>query len=88
MLLSKATNVHARFSQYLFVFVTLYPFEGVLDKYSEFIDKFIEQAVSNANSETRLNGSHHHHGHNLCHPNISSEKSVCNTPNKIDDDDE
>jgi hypothetical protein len=56
MLLSKATNVHARFSQYLFVFVTLYPFEGVLDKNSEFIDKFIEQAVSNANSETRLNG--------------------------------
>ena len=54
MLLSKATNVHARFSQYLFVFVTLYPFEGVLDKNSEFIDKFIEQAVSNANSETRL----------------------------------
>ena len=29
---------------------------GVLDKNSEFIDKFIEQAVSNANSETRLNG--------------------------------
>ena len=32
MINSKSTLVHAKMSQYLFVLVTLYPFEGVLDK--------------------------------------------------------
>lgn len=53
---SKSTTVHAKMSQYLFVLVSLYPFEGVLDKNSAHIDSFILQCVADANSEARLNG--------------------------------
>ena len=38
---SKATMVHARMSQYLFVLVTIYPLEGVLDKNATTIDQYI-----------------------------------------------
>ena len=41
MLGSKSTVVHAKMSQYLFVFVSMYPFEGVLDKHSSTVDTFV-----------------------------------------------
>ena len=53
---SKSTTVHAKMSQYLFVLVSLYPFEGVLDKNAAHVDSFILQCVSDANGEARLNG--------------------------------
>ena len=53
---SKSTSVHAKMSQYLFVLVTLYPFEEVLEKHSNMIDTFIQQCVTDANSEARANG--------------------------------
>ena len=42
MKLSKSPVVHARMSQYIFVLVTLYPFEGVLDKNAEYVDLYIK----------------------------------------------
>ena len=56
MLNSKATIVHAKMSQYLFVLVSLYPFDGVLDRNATHIDSYILQCVSDANGECRLNG--------------------------------
>jgi len=50
---SKSPIVHAKMSQYLFVLVTLYPFDGVLDKNSQHIDAYIKQCVGDANSEAR-----------------------------------
>jgi hypothetical protein len=41
MMGSKSTVVHAKMSQYLFVLVSMYPFEGVLDKHASTIDTFI-----------------------------------------------
>lgn len=43
-------------SQYLFVFVTLYPYEGVLDKNMPHVEAFIKQSVADANKECRSNG--------------------------------
>ena len=40
-------------SQYLFVLVTIYPFDGVLDRNAPTIDAFIQLCVSDANSEAR-----------------------------------
>jgi hypothetical protein len=56
MVNSKSTLVHAKMSQYLFVLVARYPFEGVLDKYADTIDLFIKQCAENANPEARQNG--------------------------------
>lgn len=53
---SKSTIVHAKMSQYLFVLVSLYPLEGVLDKNFHALETYILQCVSDANSEARLNG--------------------------------
>ena len=39
---SKSTLVHAKMSQYLFVLVTIYPLEGVLDKQAPTIDQFVK----------------------------------------------
>jgi hypothetical protein len=38
------------------VLVTLYPFDGVLDRYATNIDTYIKACVSNANKEARSNG--------------------------------
>ena len=43
-------------SQYLFVLVTIYPFDGVLDRNAPTIDAFIQLCVSDANSEARQHG--------------------------------
>ena len=56
MKISKSTQFHSKMSQYIFVLVTLYPFEGVLDKNSDFIDTYIKQCVADANPEARKNG--------------------------------
>lgn len=56
MLASKSTLVHAKLSQYLYVIVTLYPFEGVLEKNAQYIDSYIQQCVGDANSEARFIG--------------------------------
>jgi hypothetical protein len=53
---SKSPAVHAKMSQYLFVLVSMYPFEGVLDKYATVVDTYVMQCVQDANSEARLNG--------------------------------
>lgn len=53
---SKSTQFHQKMSQYLYVLVSLYPFEGVLDRHAQSIDQYIQQSVSDANSEARLNG--------------------------------
>ena len=42
MLANKSTLVHGKMSQYLFVLVTLYPFEGVLDRNVTAIDAYIK----------------------------------------------
>ena len=39
---SKASLVHAKMSQYLFVLVTIYPLEGVLDKNAGTLDQFVK----------------------------------------------
>ena len=56
MLASKSTLDHAKLSQYLYVIVTLYPFEGVLEKNAQYIDAYIQQCVGDANSEARFIG--------------------------------
>jgi len=56
MAASKAPTVHQKMSQYLLVLVTLYPYEGVLDKYADNVDKYLLQCVSNSNNEARSNG--------------------------------
>lgn len=38
MLNSKSPIVHAKLSQYLFVLVSIYPYEGVLDKNTKVVD--------------------------------------------------
>jgi hypothetical protein len=38
---SKSTMFHAKMSQYLFVVVTIYPFDGVLDRNAAAIDAYI-----------------------------------------------
>jgi hypothetical protein len=43
-------------SQYLLVLVTIYPFDGVLDKNAKSIDAFIQSCVTDANPDTRQNG--------------------------------
>ena len=43
-------------SQYLHVLVTLYPFEGVLDRNAAVVDQFLSQCITDANSEARANG--------------------------------
>ena len=50
---SKSSMFHAKMSQYLFVLVTIYPFDGVLDRNAATIDTFIQLCVSDANSEAR-----------------------------------
>lgn len=45
MLLSKSQQVHAKMAQYLYVIVSIYPFEGVLDKNASFVDAFLEQCI-------------------------------------------
>ena len=56
MIGSKSPLVHAKMSQYLFVLVSLYPYEGVLDRHAEYIDLYIKQCVVDANSEARVYG--------------------------------
>ena len=56
MIGSKSTIVHARMSCYLHVLVTLYPYEGVLDKNAGFIDTFLQQCITDANSDARMMG--------------------------------
>lgn len=56
MLNSKSPVVHAKLSQYLFVLVSIYPFEGVLEKNIKIVDQYVLQCVADANSEARLNG--------------------------------
>lgn len=53
---NKSTAFHAKMSVYLFVLVTIYPFDGVLDRNATSIDSFIQLCVSDANSESRQNG--------------------------------
>lgn len=53
---SKSPLVLAKLSQYLFVIVTLYPFENVLDRNGQHVDQYIKQCVANPNSEARQNG--------------------------------
>jgi hypothetical protein len=53
---SKSTLVHAKMSQYLFVLVARYPFDGVLDKSADSVGLFIKQCAENANQEARQNG--------------------------------
>lgn len=50
---NKSTQFHSKMSQYLFVLVTIYPFDGVLDRNAGTIDTFIQLCVSDANSEAR-----------------------------------
>jgi len=38
---SKSTAFHQKMSQYLYVLVSLYPFEGVLDRHAHAIDLYI-----------------------------------------------
>jgi hypothetical protein len=56
MLGSKSPLVHAKMSQYLFVLVSLYPFEGVLDRHADNIDLYIKQCIVDANSDARVFG--------------------------------
>lgn len=56
MLNSKSPLVHSKMSQYLLVLVTLYPYDGVLDKNSNYIDAYIQQCVTNSNADCRFNG--------------------------------
>lgn len=53
---SKSPLVHAKMAQYLFVLVSIYPFEGVLDKYADIMDSYIKQCVVDANSDARVYG--------------------------------
>ena len=53
---SKSSLVHAKMSQYLLVLVTLYPYEGVLDKYSSNVDSWLQQCLQDAAPEARQNG--------------------------------
>lgn len=43
-------------AQYLFVIVTIYPFEGVLDRNGSHIEKYLKCCITNPNSEARANG--------------------------------
>ena len=56
MLNTKAQQVHAKMAQYLFVLVSIYPFEGVLDRHAAYVDLYLEQCCSNANVEARSYG--------------------------------
>lgn len=56
MLNSKSPLTHSKLSMYLFVIVSIYPFEGVLDKNAAYIDKFLDQCIQNANVDARKYG--------------------------------
>ena len=53
---SKSPLAHAKMAQYIFVLVSIYPFEGVLDKNANAVDSYIQQCVSDANSDARVAG--------------------------------
>jgi hypothetical protein len=53
---NKSNPVHAKLSQYLLVLVTIYPFDGVLDKNASFVDQYIQQCLQDAAPEARQNG--------------------------------
>jgi hypothetical protein len=40
-------------AQYLYVIVSIYPYEGVLEKNASYVDTFLEQCIQNANMEAR-----------------------------------
>ena len=56
MLNTKSPQVHAKMATYLFVMVSIYPFEGVLDKNASSIDSYLEQCIQDANVEARKYG--------------------------------
>ena len=56
MTLTKSVSVQCKMSQYLYVIISIYPFEGVLDRYATAIDTFLKQCIGNANVEARQNG--------------------------------
>jgi hypothetical protein len=56
MMNTKAAQVHAKLAMYLFVLVSIYPFEGVLDKNASSIDTYLVQCIQNANAEARSYG--------------------------------
>ena len=56
MKLSKSTQAHAKMAHFLLIILTIYPFEGVLDKNISFVEAFLQSALSDANSEARHKG--------------------------------
>ena len=53
MKVSKNTWARAKMTHFLLIMVTIYPFEGILDRNINLIETFIQVALSDANSEAR-----------------------------------
>lgn len=53
---SKSTQVHAKMAHFLSIIIAVYPYEGVLDKYLSVIEQFMQQCLTDANSEARAKG--------------------------------
>lgn len=48
---SKNTWVHAKIAHYLQLMLTLYPYDGIMDRYESHIEQILTQALTDANPE-------------------------------------
>lgn len=53
---SKNTWVHAKLAHYLLLMLKIYPYEGVMNKNIAVLDQYVQQSLTDANPEARLNG--------------------------------
>ena len=53
---SKSPMARAKMASYIFVLVSIYPFEGVLDRNASAVDSYIQQCVADAGVDARVAG--------------------------------
>lgn len=56
MRLSKNNWARSKMAHFLFLIISIYPFDGVLDKNINFIETFLNLSLVDANPEARQNG--------------------------------
>lgn len=56
MRLSKNTWARSKLASILYLIISIYPYDGVLEKNITHIETFLTTSLSDANPEARLNG--------------------------------
>lgn len=56
MKVSKNTWAHAKLAYYLYLILSVYPQDGVMDRYHQYIENYMQQSLTDANPEARSNG--------------------------------